>query len=72
MHRIELLGDMGYLESRFGLFGESVSVGARQVHGLRQTYRRLILGAPDGTPWFEAQVEAHFSSFRDRANLDPR
>jgi hypothetical protein len=31
----------------------------------------IILGAPDGTPWFEAQVEAYFSSFGDRANLDP-
>ena len=26
---MELLGDMGHVESRFGLFGDSVSVGAR-------------------------------------------
>ena len=26
---MELLGDMGYVESRFFLFGDSVSVGAR-------------------------------------------
>jgi hypothetical protein len=26
---MELLGDMAYLESRFGLFGDGVSVGAR-------------------------------------------
>jgi hypothetical protein len=36
-----LLGDIGHLESRFGLFGDSVSVNARQVHGLHQTFHRL-------------------------------
>jgi hypothetical protein len=36
-----LLGDVGHVESRFGLFGESVSVGARLVHGLHETYHRL-------------------------------
>ena len=38
---MELLGDTGHLESRFGPFGDGVCVGARQVHGLRQTYHRL-------------------------------
>ena len=38
---MELLGDVGHVESRFGLFGDGVSVGARQVHGLHQTYHRL-------------------------------
>jgi hypothetical protein len=28
-HSMELLGDVGDLESRFGLFGDSVSFGAR-------------------------------------------
>jgi hypothetical protein len=32
---MELLGDMGHVESCFFSFGESVSVGARQVYGLR-------------------------------------
>jgi hypothetical protein len=32
---MELLGDMGHVESRFFLFGDSVSVSARWVHGLR-------------------------------------
>ena len=36
-----LLGDVGHVESCFGPFGDSVSVGARLVHGLRQTYHRL-------------------------------
>jgi hypothetical protein len=35
---MELLGDMGHVESCFGPFGDGVSVGARLVHGLRQTY----------------------------------
>ena len=38
---MELLGDVGLVESRFGLFGDNFSVSARQVHGLRQTYHRL-------------------------------
>jgi hypothetical protein len=37
-HPMELLGNMGHLESRFGLFGDGVSFVARYVHGLRQTY----------------------------------
>jgi hypothetical protein len=28
-HPMELLGDMGHVESRLGPFGDSVSVGAR-------------------------------------------
>ena len=32
---------MGHVESRFGPDGDSASVDARQVHGLRQTYHRL-------------------------------
>jgi hypothetical protein len=32
---MELLGDVGHVESRFGPFRDSVSVGARQVQGLR-------------------------------------
>ena len=35
------LGDMGHVESCFGPFGESVSVRARYMRGLRQTYHRL-------------------------------
>ena len=32
---MELLGDVGHVESHFGPFGDSVSVGARLVHDLR-------------------------------------
>ena len=39
---MELLGDVGHVESSFGPLGDSVSIGARKVHGLLQTYHRLI------------------------------
>jgi hypothetical protein len=29
MHPMEILGDVGHMDSHFGLFGDSVSVGAR-------------------------------------------
>jgi hypothetical protein len=38
---MELQGDVSHVESRFGPFGDNVSVSARLVHGLRQTYHRL-------------------------------
>jgi hypothetical protein len=37
-----LLGDEAQLEARFGPFGDSATLDARLVHGLRQTYHRLI------------------------------
>ena len=52
MHPMELLGDVGHVESHFFPFGDSVSVGARRLHGLaRYTIGiQIILDAPDGTP----------------------
>jgi hypothetical protein len=38
---MELIGDMGHVESSFGPFVEVVCVGARQEHSLHQTYHRL-------------------------------
>jgi hypothetical protein len=40
-HPMELQGEVGHVESRFGSFEDSVSVGARYVPGLCQTYHRL-------------------------------
>jgi hypothetical protein len=37
----KLLGDVGNVKSRFGSFGDSVSVGARWEQGLRRTYHKL-------------------------------
>jgi hypothetical protein len=33
-----LLGDVAQVEARFGPFGDSATLDARLVHGLRQTY----------------------------------
>jgi hypothetical protein len=41
MHPMELLGGVGHVKSHLLLLGDSVSVGARLVHGLRQTYYQL-------------------------------
>ena len=41
MHPMELLGNVGHVEPHFDPFGDSFSVGARQVHGLHRTYHRL-------------------------------
>jgi hypothetical protein len=38
---MELLDDVGHVDSRFDLFGDFVSVSARLVHGLHQTYHWL-------------------------------
>jgi hypothetical protein len=41
MKPMELLGDVALVESHFGPFRDAVSVGARHVHVLRQTYHRV-------------------------------
>ena len=38
---MELLRDVGHVETRFDPFGDGVSVSATYVHGLRQMYHRL-------------------------------
>ena len=38
---MELLGDVGHVKSHFGLFGDSVGVGAIYLHALRRTYHRV-------------------------------
>ena len=65
---------MGHDESRFDPFGDGISVGARLVHGLRQTYHGLenILAHQMVLLGDEAQVEARFGPFGDNANLDSR
>ena len=47
-----LLGDVGRVESRFGMFGDNVSLGTIEVHVQRCTLHRMevVLDAPDGTP----------------------
>ena len=51
MHPIEFLDDMCHMQSRFGLFRNSVSFGARYVHGLCLMHhsQKTILKASVGT-----------------------
>jgi hypothetical protein len=62
---MELLGDVGHVESPFGPFGDSVSFGACYVHGLRQTYHGLIncFGCTRWYSW-ETRVKSKLVSFR--------
>ena len=72
---MELLGDLGHVESHFFPFGDSASLGARKVHGLRQTYHRLrnrFLTHSMVPLGDEAQVKACFIPFGESANLDTR
>jgi hypothetical protein len=69
---MELLGDVGHVESHFGPSRDSVSVGARWVHGLRQT-SHWLKNHFGHTRWSdEAQLEARLSRFGDSGNLDGR
>jgi hypothetical protein len=51
MHPMELLGGVGHVEARFGMFGDNVSVNARWVHGLTEhtTGLEIILDEHGGT-----------------------
>jgi hypothetical protein len=62
---MELLGDVSHVEFCFGLFGDSVSVGARCWHGLRQTFQMKLLGDVD-------HVESHFGLFGDSVSVGAR
>ena len=48
---MELLSDMGHVESHFFPFGDSVSVGARyvQIYAKCTIGSEIALDAPDGT-----------------------
>jgi hypothetical protein len=45
-----LLGDGAQVEARFGPFGDSATLDARLVHGLRGMYHRLR-NSIGGTQW---------------------
>jgi hypothetical protein len=50
-HPLVLLGDVCQVEARFGLFGDSVSLSARSVYGLRRMdhVHGNLFSTPDGT-----------------------
>ena len=71
---MELLDDVYDMESRFSLFTNTVSSGARYVHGLRLMHHSLR-NHFGSTCWYfseEAQVKARLDLFGDSANLDAR
>ena len=71
---MEILDDVCHMESCFGLFRNSVSFGARYVHGLRLMHHSLR-NHFGSTYWYfgeEHQVEARFVLFGDSANLNAR
>ena len=74
MHPMELLGDVGHVESLIFLFGVVLaSVQDRCMVCARRTIgSEIVLDATDGTLGDKAQVEARFGPFRDSANLDAR
>ena len=68
---MELLGDVGHLESRFILFGDSVSIGA--CFALDIPYSQKSFWTHSMVPLVdEAQVEARFGAIKHSANLDAR
>jgi hypothetical protein len=72
---MELISDVGCVESRFSPFGGSVSVSARLEHGLHRTYhrhRKLFWTNSIQLLGDEAQVEALFGPFGDSACLVAR
>jgi hypothetical protein len=49
---MELLGDMGHVESCIGPFEDGVSVLVRRIVCTKLTIgSKIILETPDGTPW---------------------
>jgi hypothetical protein len=49
---MELRGEVGHVESRFGRFGDSAGVGSRQVQVCAKDTvgLEIVLDAPDSTP----------------------
>ena len=71
---IELLGDVGLVESCFGPFGDGASVVqdrctvcAKRTNGLDIIFNTSMVLLGD-----EAPVDAHFGPCGDSANLDAR
>ena len=71
---MELLGDVGLVETCFGPFGDSASVGPNRctVCAKRAIGLDSVINAPMVLLGDEAQVEARFSPFGDSSNLDAR
>ena len=72
---MELLGDVGLVESCFGPFGDIGLVSVEDwctVCAKRTICSAIVFNAPMVLLGEEAQLEAPFSPFGDSANLDAR
>ena len=72
---MELLADVGLVESCFGQFGDIVLVSVEQrctVCAKHTIGSDIVFNAPMVLLGYEAQVEAPFTPFGDSANLDAR
>ena len=71
---MQLIGEVGHVESRFGLLGDNVAVGASRctVCAKRTTGSEIILDIMMVLLRDEAQVDACFVLFGDSAKLDIR
>ena len=71
---MELLGHVGHVESRFGLLGDNVGIGASRcmVCAKCTTGSEIILDIMMVLLRDEAQVDACFVLFGDSAKLDAR
>ena len=70
---MELLGDTGHVKSRFGSFGDGLSVRDRCMVCAKCTIGpETILDAPMVLLGDEAQVQARFGLFIDSSSLDAR
>jgi hypothetical protein len=69
---MELLGDMGHVESCFGLFGDSVSVGAGWVHNFLPNVRQAqksFWTHPMELQGDVGHVESHFGPFGESVGV---
>jgi hypothetical protein len=66
---MELLHDVGHVESHFSLFGHKI--GARFAPNIHEAQKSFWTN-PMVLQGDEAQLEAHFGPSRDSANLDAR
>jgi hypothetical protein len=71
---MELVGDVGHVESRFGPFGDSANFDASRCMVCVECIIgfEIILDAPMVVLGDEAQVKARFGLYGDSANLDTR
>jgi hypothetical protein len=70
-----LLGDEAQVDARFGLFGDSVNLDARLVHGFALNIpqaQKSFWTHPTERIGDVGHVESHFGPFRDSVSISAR